>query len=140
MTIEEIYSIVWDDGINVVNFFVEDKKGTCFQIFGRNYIGLNQSLLTSDADEKCILTEEYCHLCVNALYYYEDISNPCRYLNVRKAERRAKDKSASMLVPLEELKKASAIYKEAYELAEYFDVTEDIIYEAINYYRRKNLL
>ena len=140
MNIETLYSIVDRDGIQVCEAAIRNKAGVCLCLNSKNYIVLNKKLISSTTEEKQVVAEEYGHIHENALYIYNDYKNPCRNLNIQRAEQRAKDKSASTLVPLEELKKISAIYTEIYQLAEYFDVTEEIVLNAISYYKRKNLL
>lgn len=139
--LEELYLEANKRGITVDNFFVENVKGMVVQFSpDNNHIVLNQALLENPREECIVLAEEIGHVEYDCLYHCRDILNPCQKINIDKAELRAKKWAYTRLVPLEELKKASAMYTEAYQLAEYFDVTEEIIVNAIGYYRQKNLL
>jgi len=95
-------------------------------------IALNKSIETN-AERRCILAEELGH-------YYNTIGD---ILNMKinsnkKQEQRAREWAFEKLVPFNELVITyDNGYKNVYELAEYFDVTEDFMNEAILYYQRK---
>lgn len=139
--LETLYLEAFKRGITVDNFFIENVKGMVVQLSpSNNHIILNQTLLENSREECIVLAEEIGHVEYDCLYHCKDILNPCQRMNIDKAELRAKKWAYTRLVPLEELKKASETYSETYQLAEYFDVTEEIIVNAITYYKQRNLL
>lgn len=95
-------------------------------------IAINKRLETNK-ERKCVLAEELGH-------YFTSIGD---ILNLkvesnRKQEIRARNWAIQKLVPFEELVLAfNEGYTNVYELAEYFDVTEDFMKESILFYQRK---
>ncbi len=87
------------------------------------------------AEERVHLAHELGH-CETGSFY-----NVYSTLDIRgKQERRADGWAISRLMPFYELKNAlNAGITEVWELAEYFDVTEDFIHKAVRYYREKNI-
>jgi hypothetical protein len=87
--------------------------------------------IKSTAEKRCILDEEYCH----HLYNYGNV------LNNAKQEIYARNKSYERLVPLLALKKAEKEgLHELHEIAEYLEVTKEVLQNAIGYYQSKGKL
>ena len=101
-----------------------DESGDCG-------IGINPFFLQSDVDEKIKLAHELGHCMTGAFY------NQYSKLDIReKHERRADKWAIKKLIPVDELKRAVKSGRESrYELAEYFNVTEDFMQKAMDYYR-----
>ena len=101
-----------------------DESGDCG-------IGINPFFLQSDVDEKIKLAHELGHCMTGAFY------NQYSKLDIReKHERRADNWAIKKLIPVDELKRAVKSGRESrYELAEYFNVTEDFMQKAMDYYR-----
>lgn len=99
--------------------------------FGDCGIGINPFFLQSDADEKIKLAHELGH-CMTGSFY-----NRYSKLDIRaKHERRADKWAIKKLVPKNELRKAvNSGRGSRYELAEYFNVTEDFMQKALDYYQ-----
>ena len=95
------------------------------------YIGLNPLMIDTTAEEKVLLAHELGHCMTGAFY------NQYSKLDIReKHERRADKWAIKKLIPEDELKKAVKSGRESrYELAEYFNVTEDFMQKAMDYYR-----
>jgi Zn-dependent peptidase ImmA (M78 family) len=92
-------------------------------------IGLSRALFSNRAHFRCVLAEELGHHFTSVgqaipqtSFHYRD------RLNVSRAEYRALRWAAQHLIPLDELRKAIIEgVRERWELAEHFDVTEDMI-------------
>lgn len=95
------------------------------------YIGLNPLTIDTTAEEKVLLAHELGHCMTGAFY------NQYSKLDIReKHERRADKWAIKKLIPVDELKRAVKSGRESrYELAEYFNVTEDFMQKAMDYYR-----
>jgi len=95
-------------------------------------IALNKNIETT-AEKTCVLAEELGH-------YYTSIGNVLDQSKIqnRKQERRARAWAFKKLVPLDKLLEAfNEGIRTRYELAEYLEVTEKFLDDAIKFYRRK---
>jgi len=103
---------------------------------GACYIGMDPFRIETTAQERVHLAHELGHCETGAFY------NVYSSLDVReKQETRANVWAVTHLVPADEFMKA--LYNgivEVWELAEYFDVTEDFIRKAAEIYKVKNIL
>ena len=94
-------------------------------------VALNTKSIGSHTEEKVILAHELGHHFRNSFY---DISST--YELRERQEMRADRWAVENLVPLEELETAiTQGHTELYDLAEYFDVTEAFMLNAINTYK-----
>ncbi len=105
-------------------------------VSGDCYVGIDPMQIETQAEERVHLAHELGH-CITGSFY-----NMYSETDIRKRhEIRADRCAAAMLVPVEELK--SQFRKgitEIWNLAEYFDVTEDFIRKAIENYFDMGLL
>lgn len=107
-------------------------KGNLKGLYYDKVIGLNKNIETT-AEKCCVLAEELGH-------YYSTIGNILdqKKIQNRKLERRARAWAYKKLVPLYKLVEA---YKDGiknrFELAEYLQVTEEFLDEALKYYKEK---
>lgn len=107
-------------------------RGRIKGLYYNNVIALNKNLDTT-AEQTCILAEELGH-------YFTSVGNILdqNQLQNRKLERRARAWGYQRLVPLDKLILA---YKQGirsrYELAEYLEVTEQFLADALKYYKEK---
>lgn len=116
-------------GIKVLELkFDSNAKGLC----NGNVIGINSSIET-EAEKACVLAEEIGHV----LTTYGDIMDQNDISNI-KQELKARAWGYSELVKLESLFLAykSGVHNR-FELAEYLEVTEEYLEEAIDYYKSK---
>lgn len=129
MNYERLLDYAHNNGIEVTEKYFKSKvDGLC----KGNKIGISKKLSTSVA-KRCVLIEELGHHFTTV----GDISDQSKVEN-RKQERIARKWGYDKLVPLHAL--AEAIdYKvqSQYELAEYLEVTEDFLVEALRYYKEK---
>ena len=107
-------------------------KGKLKGLYYDNVIAINKNIETS-AEKTCVLAEELGH-------YYTSVGNILDQTKItnRKLERMARAWAFQKLVPLDKLVEA---YKEGirtkHELAEYLDVTEQFLCDALKYYKEK---
>ena len=130
----DLYDYAGQHGIGVYWFTMEIAESLSMVApDGDCYIAMDPWYLSTLAEEKVKLGHELGH-CSTGSFYHEDAA-----LDVRqKHENRANQWAYQKLVPEDELMRAVLHgYREPWELAEYFDVTEPFMRGAIEYYHRK---
>lgn len=130
MYYEQLIEEIEEEGIEVKEMYFNSPriKGLCVH----NTIALNSQLETY-AEKMCVLAEEIGH-------YYTSTGNILDQSKIenRKQERRARGWGYEKLIPIPKLIEAYLIgARNRYELAEFLDVTESFLEDAINYYREK---
>lgn len=98
-----------------------------------NRIIIDKNIPTT-AEKACVLAEELGH-------YYTTSGNILDLTDIRnrKQENRARDWAYEKLIPLQSLVEASREgIRNRYELAEYLEVTEEFLTEAIQHYKAKH--
>mgnify|MGYP002769933091 CR=1 FL=1 len=130
MTTTELYKMAKKDGIDVFFFNLPEASSISAQINGKCYIALNSSIAAHPKEERTKLAHEMGH-CETGSFY--NVYSP---LDVRaKHERAAKNWSIKKLIQKDELIQViKGGLDNAYLLAEHFDVTEDFMIEALEYY------
>lgn len=126
---EELLQEAEDNNIEVIEFTF---RGTNKGMYADSTIAIRKDIETT-AERKCILAEELGHFHANTgnITDLKPIQN-------RKQEGQARKWSYEKLVPLKSLIRASCSgCMNIYELAEYLDVTEDFLKDALKYYERK---
>lgn len=107
-------------------------KGLYIETTKAKAILINKSITTS-TEKHCMLAEELGH-------YYTSCGNIIDQSDVlnRKHEKRARNWAYNKLIPLDKL--VDAYHKgvrNRYELADYLDVTEEFLQQALQYYQQK---
>lgn len=129
--LNQLYQIADDNAIDVISFdlptiqsvAIMDSDGTCS-------IGIDPFSIESYSDEAVHLAHELGH-CMTGSFYNRYAS--CDV--IEKHERRAEKWAIKKLIPEDELKDAVARgIVEAWDLAEYFNVTVPFIKKAVDYY------
>jgi Zn-dependent peptidase ImmA (M78 family) len=125
----ELIKLLYNDELEIVELPMSTAiKG----LYADNIIAINKNINTT-AERICVLAEELGHYFTSV----GDILN-LKIESNRKQEIRAKNWAIQKLVPFDELVYAHQQgYVNVYELAEYFDVTEDFMKEAVLFYQRK---
>lgn len=126
----DLYQIADETGIRIEycriplneSLSVEDEDG--------DIVLMDYSLMNASASERTHLAHEIGH-CIQGSFY-----NPYATLDIRqKHENRADRWAIQQLIPWDELNAViSAGIAEVWELAEWFDVSEDFMHKAIAYY------
>jgi len=115
-------------GVEVYEVPLTKAKG----LYCDNIIWLNQSIET-EREKACTLAEEQAHY----LTTVGDILDQRKVSN-RKQERLARRMAYEKLIPLRSLVEASREgVRNRYELADYLDVTEEFLEDAIKHYKQK---
>ena len=132
MNLAELYNTADRNNIKVDCFRLNNQP--CLSVQDNNYncyIAVDPVKLKSEKQERELLAHELGHCMTGAFY---TCSSP---LQVRgQMEWRAKFWQIKKLIPKDELQKAvkNGII-ELWELAEYFEVTEDLMKTAVEYYK-----
>ena len=99
------------------------------------HVALDYNLMWNSAEERTRTAHELGH-CIRDAFYHRD--DP-RYIK-RRCENKADKWAIKKLIPKDELDKAVSLgYTETWQLAEYFDVTEEFMIKVIWYYQHGNL-
>lgn len=132
MTLLELYELAEENNIEVCDVRLRTMKA--FAVPGT--IAIDTEQCETSAEEKVCLGHEMGHEMRDAFYCVKS-----KYETLERQEERAKRWSVDKLVPAHELKKAlENVSTEIYELAEYFNVTEDFIRDAFRIYRVRGLI
>lgn len=132
MRTETLYKIAKKENVKLDVFALPENKSICVNIGDKLFIGIDPSVLQSNADERVCLAHELGH-CKTGSFY-----NLYSRLDIRaKHERRADKWAINILIPEKELNKAiSRGCHDVCSLAEHFSVTEDFIKKALKLYRK----
>lgn len=131
-----LYQIAERKNIPVIPFPLPESGSLCIQGDGGEcYIGIDERFLETESEKKVHLGHELGH-CMTGSFYNRYA--PC---DIReKHEIRADKWAINRLIPLEDLEAAVAAgYTDIWELAEYFNVTEDFMRKAICWHKNGNL-
>lgn len=132
MELLELYQLADAEHIPVYSFDLPQTHSlSLMNNDGSCAVAIDPFGLNSTKDEKIRLAHELGH-CVTGSFYnrYSDFDIKA------KSEYRADKWAIKKLIPKDELQAAfEQGYTEPWDLAEYFNVTEDFIIKAVNYYR-----
>ena len=135
MTLTSLYNIAECADIVVDAFALSSVESLSMMDDKECFVAINPFKIQSDADEKVKLAHELGH-CLNGAFY-----NIYAKLDVRtKHEHTADIWAIKKLIPEDELKEASKWCRNRWELAQHFEVTEDFMQKALNYYQNEVLL
>lgn len=115
---------------NNITVIEKDFKSNAKGLIKGCKIGIRKNLSTFD--KTCVLAEELGH-------YYKTVGNILDQKDIRnkKQELIARKWAYKKLVPIEKLVEANLNQIKHYELAEYLNVTDEFLTEAILYYKSK---
>lgn len=134
MKTNALYEEAQRSNITVISLPLPENGSVSIQTDGGCYIGMDKGL-GEDADHRVRLAHELGH-CKRGAFYNRWAARDVR----QRYENRADKWAIEKLVPREELEAAVASGRcRIWELAEYFDVTEDFIRKAICWYTEGNL-
>jgi len=132
----DLYNLADRRKIQIHNYRISDtKKAMCADIDDTKHITLDKSKIQSSIEEKELLGEELGHFETNSLYFLKHTHTKMYESNISWCEYRANRWKIHHLLPLKYLDAAikRGIF-ETYELAEYFEVSENFIEEALDLY------
>lgn len=136
METRELYQEAEEAGIPILVLEIPKTGSMCIQSEnGRCYIGMDYGAFPNEAQRRVHLAHELGHCKTGAFY------NRWAARDLRKRHENHADKWAiQKLVPKERLEAAVADgHSELWDLAEYFDVTEDFMKKAVCWYVHGNL-
>lgn len=135
-TINELYNLAERENVTVVAFSLRNRDAlSTMDSCGQCYVAIDPNKVSSSADEKTKLAHELGH-CITGSFY--SVYSPCD--NRQRQENRADRWAIKKLISADELERAVANgYTELWELAEFFNVTEDLMRKAVSLYKYGNL-
>ena len=130
MTLTTLYDIAKTDDITVFAFDMNVCESISVLKEGNCYIAIDPFKIKNTSDEKVKLAHELGHCETGAFY------NQYAVCDIReKHERRADKWAIKKLVPKDELKEACKWCHNVWELSEHFDVTQDFMQKALEFYK-----
>lgn len=132
MTTEELLNLAKTEQVEIIPFNLEEREAlSLMDPRGRCYIGINQRMIRSGADEKTKLAHELGHCATGSFYcIYSPYDLRMRH------EVRADKWAIRKLIPENEL---NDVVKKGcttmWDLAEHFGVTEEFMRRAIQLYK-----
>ncbi len=136
MQTRELYALAKQQNIAVLPFSLPETGSMSVMLDrGECFVGMDPQVLDGGAQERTHLSHELGH-CVTGSFYNIHAALDCR----QRHENRADKWAVTQLIPVEALDDAVALgCTEVWELAEYFQVTEDFIRKAVCYYVHGNM-
>jgi hypothetical protein len=131
MQLKNLYEIAEKNNVTVTDFPLPvnkslallDESGSC-------HIAIDRGQIASEGEEKVRLSHELGH-CIQGAFY----NRYSRLDLISRHEHRADTWSIQTLIPADELRKAVMQGNtEFWQLAEYFDLPESFVREAVSYY------
>ena len=130
-TAEKLYDLLNQKGIAVYHGPLGGIPAVTIRERDRYAVFLNPDSLTDSAQESDILSHEMGHIMTGSTHRADSPADL-----VERHEEKAERWAIRQMVPWEELNKAVASgIRTAWELAEYFNVTEKMIRRALEYYQ-----
>lgn len=132
MELFDLYDYAEEHNIPVISYDMPKTQSMSVLIDGECFIGIDPFAIESEKEEKVKLAHEMGH-CETGSFY-----NQFSPYDIRaKHERRANIWAIKRLIPKDELIEVikSGLGKNRWELSEYFDVTEDMMQFALDYYK-----
>jgi len=127
MDTNSLYDIAEDDNIEILSFDLPLVCSMSHMTSDRDcYIGIDYNRIESQREERTILAHEIGHCTQGAFYNrYSKVDIKSRH------EYRANKWAVGTLIPFDEILEAlTKGYEQVWELAEYFEVTEDLVKKA----------
>lgn len=136
ISLSKLYQIADEQNIEVDCFDLKKREAlSVMDDEGLCYIAIDPYKLRSTQDERQKLAHELGH-CITGAFYNVYAAADCR----QRHENRADKWAIQQLVPLDDLKSARDHgYKDVWDLAEFFGVTEDFMKKAVCYYTNGNV-
>lgn len=131
----ELYQEASARDIPIIILDIPENGSMCVQTETRCYIGMDYDVVEEAADRRVHLAHELGH-CATGSFYNRWAARDIRQRHELRADKWAIEK----LIPKEALETAVASgFRESWELAEYFGVTEPFIRKAVCWYKNGNL-
>lgn len=130
METNKLYSIAESCGVTVDFINIPDTKAMVLELYGKSFLAIDKNVRSGSAEEKVLLAHELGHIETSTCY---KLHSP---LSARRlCEKQADRWAIKTLVPLSELLEAFKNGNETVQaLAETFQVTEEFMQKAIEFY------
>lgn len=129
MTTNQLYDIAEKNNIHIQNFKLQKTKSTSINIEDDYYIGIDDEAMETTAERNTHIGHELGH-CMTGSFYNMFSEHDIR----SRHEYRADKWSVQHLVPKDEFIDLLKQGYERWDLAEHFDVTEELINKAYHFY------
>lgn len=125
-----IYNNLVDNDVLIFDYRIPFSDAAVVEIGGEYGLFVDTEQFSTIAEETVAIAHEAGHIFTGSMY---KVSSP--YEVVMKHEKSANKWAIKKLLPFDEMKEAiSSGYTTKYELAEYFQLTEDFVQMAYDYY------
>lgn len=126
-----LYGELQSNGISFFTWELDDEKSATIEMNGKYGIFIDFDNIQTSAEELVIVAHEGGHAVTGSTH---KVSSP--YDLIEKHENIANRWAIKKLLPFDEMKAAMRTgHTEPHQLAEYFDVTEEFVHLATDYYR-----
>lgn len=133
---DRLFEYAESNNYHIYNNLTISTKSLSIEINNNLFINIDESKFETDSEKKVCLAHELGH-CISGTLYTLNHSNLYR----GSAEYRADYRAAQLIMPIYDLKDCICRgITEKYELAEYFNVTEEFIDRTLYIYSNKGLL
>lgn len=126
---DDLYIYAQNNGIVVDAMKIPKNKSLSLCLCGRDFIAIDQKAMENSAEERTHLAHELGH-CATGSFYALKASRIVR----KKAENTAIRWAVKKLIPKQQMLELLKKGYEKWDLAEYFNVTEDLIETAYHFY------
>lgn len=134
--VEKVEQSIYDDGITILSIKSESIPCMCMRICNTENILIDREKLSTYREQRVALTHEQKHIRKGE---YRTFS--CSYDSFSRYEREVRDETVNELFSFTDFEKAlRRCQGHIWEMADELDVTEDVVQDAIDFYRRKGLL
>ena len=136
LNVFDLYKEMHDAGIKMFYWPLDGHAAATIRHEGRYAVFVDTEQFETTADELCSVAHEYAHCETGTTHA---ICSPLDL--VARHEYRANKRAVHRLIPIDDLHEALQNgYREIWELAEHFGVTEDFVRLTADIYRRQMLL
>lgn len=135
MTNNDLYNLAEENGIEVLSFKLTNCKSLSLTNNDNYYIGIDYQSVKNTSDEKVHLAHELGHCMTGALY------NEYSPFTLRSKYEYKADKWAVLnLIPKEEFLSLLQQGFEVWEIAEHFEVNEELVNKAYHFYCKMEII
>lgn len=133
--LDKLYNTLYENDVLIFDCNLPFSDATVIEMDGQYGLFLDSSQFNTQADETVAVAHESGHIFTGSTHSHNN-----RISLIDQHENRADKWAIQNLISEDELEKAiSNGYKEIWELAELFEVTEDFIKKAVCFYKKGNI-
>lgn len=137
METDEIYKLAEKHNVKIVNVEIDGKiEAFSLSVNDEKFICIDRRKIKDNADEKYKLAHELGHHISDAYYECEN-DTIYKYKAEYEIERKADEYAVSLLIPLSELNAVCVMGYNEQQIAEHFDVPQELVTKAFQVYFNK---